>query len=215
MPCMNSARQNHNCAVTYMGTERVALRRCAIVAAARIYCRAGWTDGGSGKRSAADTRLVSAEGRDADAYVSTRAPLPIRAQCSLASLSRSPSIRSSSASRMALVWPPPSIHSKSFATVVSAWVVSGSLGRGVARSCVRSASPSCASCSSRAHARATPGSPTPMALRQAVTSRATHTLSALRTSNRHTRHEFHDAPRSSHSHAFFTERREYISRHER
>jgi hypothetical protein len=69
-------------------------------------------------------------------------------------LSRSPgTIRSSSASRLALVSLPPAITSISCARVVPAWVVSGS-GRRVARSRVRSASPSCASCSSRPHARA-------------------------------------------------------------
>jgi hypothetical protein len=67
-------------------------------------------------------------------------------------------------------------------------------------------------------ARATPGLPTLVALRQAATSRVTQTLSAPpppSDSHRRTRHESHDAPRQSHSHAFFTERRWYISRQKR
>jgi hypothetical protein len=150
-----------------------------------------------GKRSVAETRLVCAHGSDADAYASTRVPLNwVRAVVArVRSLSRSPSIRSSSAFRLALVSLPPAIPSNYFTEVLPAWVVSGSPGRGVARSHVRSASRSRASCSSRAHARATPGSLTPTAPRQAETSRATQTLSAPRTSHRRTRSEFHDALR--------------------
>jgi hypothetical protein len=93
----------------------------------------------SGKRSAAETRLV--DGRDANAYVSIRAPLPnwarVLARVSL-SLTEYPFVDR----RPHLSWLSLRSHSPSpasFARDISAWVPSGS-GRRVARSRVRSTS---------------------------------------------------------------------------
>jgi hypothetical protein len=82
-------------------------------------------------------------------------------------------VRVSASSRFA----PPPMSIKFCARAVPAWVVFG-WGRLVVRPCFQLASRFCVSPSSRARARATPGSLTPVARRQAVNSRATQALSA-------------------------------------